>query len=480
MSPVSVRKVTFLEPPPGPGRVAERFAGCSYELYHFPDLSNLYAFTVLAHKGVEVSYLDARLEEMDEGRFWDWIDRDESSHYVIHSVILSKPLDLGVIRRLLERKPSARILLHGPEPTRVPQEYLLDERILVFRGDVEPVLAGFLLEGREEGISRLREGQIVHHPAGQEWTFDELPIPSRDHPDLKPYLYRYHNPKFRESPFTVMLASRGCSFRCNYCVPIALSFAREMEAGREKRSKPGVKMASAERVVAEFRELHRLGFRAVMVADDQFLWGKARTLQICEGIRDLGLEWGCLSRADFLGDEEVVRALAGAGCVSIDIGAESFSQKVLDAIDKDLKVEDIERAVPLLRKYGIEPKLNIMFGTCPEETEEDIRHTVSRLKELGVRRVMFTIATPFKGTPFYDRAKREGWLVDDTDSIDPMGKAVIAYPGGLSRDRLEELCRGAYRSFYLRPGVAWDRLRSARSFSDIARDTALAWKVLTH
>jgi radical SAM superfamily enzyme YgiQ (UPF0313 family) len=189
------------------------------------------------------------------------------------------------------------------------------------------------------------------------------------------------------------------------------------------------------------------------------------------------MEWGCLSRADFLTDEEVVRALADAGCRSVDIGVESLDQGVLDAIEKDLKVEDVPVAVANLRRHGIEPKLNIMFGTTPRETEETIRGTVEALRGMDVDRVMFTIATPFKGTAFYDRAKADGTLLDDTDSINPMGKAVIGYPH-LPPERLEELSRWAYRRFYMRRRIAWRRLKSMRTFGDLVHDARIGAKVL--
>ena len=93
-------KVTFLEPPAVTSRNPERFAGCTYELYHFPDLGNLYAFTMLHERGVEVDYLDASLLGDDEARFIERLRERPADIYVLHAVVLAKPTDLHWIQRL--------------------------------------------------------------------------------------------------------------------------------------------------------------------------------------------------------------------------------------------------------------------------------------------------------------------------------------------------------------------------------------------
>jgi len=458
-------KVTFLEPPPLGRRTPERFAGCSYELYHFPDLANLYPLAYLRELGCEVRYVDAVLEGLSEEAFLERVERDDSPYYVIHSVVLSKGTDLHYMRKIKKLKPKAKFILHGPEPTRVPEEYLLPEfgqDVVVLRGEVEESLAGYVLRGQLSGASVLRDGEVLHCPPSGPVDLNSLPFPGRTFDDLRPHLDRYFNPKFRGRPCTVLMASRGCSFRCRFCVPNSISFAREVEHRRYFGRKPGPAVESSTRVLEEFRRVKEEGFRSVMVVDDQFLWGKRRTLEICDGMKGMGLEWGCLSRADFLTDEEVVRALAEAGCVSVDIGAESLNQKVLDDIRKDMKVEDVFRAVELLKGYGIRPKLNIMFGASEVETEEDIVSTVRALKEMGITEVMFSVATPFKGTEFYEWAVERGLISGDPEEVDPLRKSTISYPH-LSGKDLERLLRYAYRSFYLRPGVVASQLRRAIS-----------------
>lgn len=472
-------KVTFLEPPPIAGRTPERYAGCSYELYHFPDLGNLYPMTCLEKVGVQTAYIDSSMEKLDHAAFLARIEADDSTHYVIHAVVLAKPTDLWWTKEILGRRPQATLLLHGPEATRVPQEYLTDRRILVFRGEVEKPLVTYFQTGRLSGVSLLdEEGSVRHIPQEDGgYEMDELPIPRRDHPSLKPYMFDFSNPKFAEGPFTTALASRGCAFRCKFCVPISISFAREIEEGTNGKT-ARVKKASPARVIEEMAYLKSLGYRSVHFTDDQFLWEKPRTMAILAGLKPLGMKWGCLSRADFLTDEEVVRAMAEAGCVTVDIGVESLNQRVLDEIRKDLKVEDVEVAISLLNRHGINPKLNIMFGTTPTETADEMMETVRKLKKMDVRNVMFTIATPFKGSEFYRYVKEKGFLIDDSDAINPMGKSMISYPT-MTKDDLEKLEKHAYRSFYLRPRQVLDRLKRVRTPGQLVEAAKIAVKILS-
>lgn len=480
-----MKRVTFLEPPAVTDRNPERFAGCTYELYHFPDLGNLYAFTMLHERGVEVDYLDASLLGDDAARFTQRLAERPADVYVLHAVVLAKPTDLHWLKVLRALRPEAMVILHGPEATRVPQEYIgQDPKVIVVRGEAERAIVDLVLGTMPEppyGISRLEDGQVrTYAPDPRGYIdFDDLPIPARDHPALDRYRDRYFNPKYRGRPHALMLTSRGCSFRCSFCVPNAISFAREMEGFNVAGRKPPVAKASPERIAREFRWLKDRGYRSVHIADDQFLWAKKRTLELCRLLEPIGMEWGMLSRADFLTDEEVVSALARAGCVSIDMGVESLKQEVLDRIHKDLDVADVYTAVRLLRKHGISPKLNIMFGTTPDETPEDVYWTIAELKKLDVTNVMFAIATPFKGTAFYEHCKEKGYLIDESDDLNPMGKAMISYPQ-LTNTQLEELERHAYRSFYLRPKVVAERLRRVKSLKDLVNDLTVAKRVLLH
>lgn len=301
-------KITFVEPPPITKKTPERLAGCSYELYHFPDLANLYLLSYIHRCGFEVNYIDAVMEKWDRDKFCDRLREDMADVYIIHSVILSKATDIEAIKWIRSITSKAMILFHGPEPTRVAQEYLIDSKIVVFRGEPEKNIITFLEKGVIEGGSYLKDDKICEEPPSSQILidFDELPVPMRTYGILSKYKNKYFNPKFQKKPFTVMMASRGCAFNCLFCVPNSISFARQLEYLRYFNKKPSPSIGSANRIIAEFRQIKEEGFGSVLVIDDQFLWGKERTLAICNGIKELGIEWGCLSRADFLTDRKSV------------------------------------------------------------------------------------------------------------------------------------------------------------------------------
>ncbi|MDP2277985.1 MAG: radical SAM protein, partial [Nitrospirota bacterium] len=355
-------KITFLTPPPLDGKpAAERIFGCNYGIYTQQNIFILYPATVLKNKGYNIAVLDCPIENMNEKALRDFLRTDDSSIYVFYTVFLSKKTDLiarDIIRGLRKR---VQFIYLGTEPTVSPQDFMASDSFVI-RGEPELTISELLegIEGRRPlkeiiGITSMDGGHIRENPSrGVIADLDLLPFPDRNL--LKKA--DYHNPKLSKRPFTTIISSRGCAYRCYYCVPNSLDFAREIEFKKydPTKKKPPVRMRSAENVIEEMKMLYSQGFRSISFLDDQFVWNSQRIMDICKGIKDMGIEWSCLARADHLTNEEVVKAMAEAGCKYIDIGVESFDQKILDYIHKDLKVEDVYKAVGFLKRYGIEPE----------------------------------------------------------------------------------------------------------------------------
>ena len=112
------------------------------------------------------------------------------------------------------------------------------------------------------------------------------------------------------------------------------------------------------------------------------------------------------SRADLLMQENYVGALARAGCENSWMGAESGSQKILDAMDKGTTVEQIAGATRLLREHGIRASFFIQFG-YPGETREDIELTIRMIKTLMPDNIGISVSYPLPGTVFHERVKSE-------------------------------------------------------------------------
>ena len=234
-------------------------------------------------------------------------------------------------------------------------------------------------------------------------------------------------------------------------------------------------MHSAKRVIEEFRSIAALGFKSVSVLDDEFLWDDKRTVEICQGIKDLKLEWSCLCRPDKISDT-VAKAMKEAGCAYVDLGTESFDDEVLKAIKKDMLAEDTDRAVEILRRHSIQVELNVLFGATPVETEATIKKTLRHLYKLNVDYVLFSIANPFPGTEFYAAAKKEGWMYyGDYVAADPAKNAIISYPH-LSKKKLEYYVSYAYVSYYLHPRYLFRQLLQVKGPRDFMQKLSTAFK----
>jgi radical SAM superfamily enzyme YgiQ (UPF0313 family) len=112
------------------------------------------------------------------------------------------------------------------------------------------------------------------------------------------------------------------------------------------------------------------------------------------------------ARADLLVQENYVRDLARAGCQNAWMGAESGSQKILDAMDKGTTVAQIYTATELLKKHNIHPSFFIQFG-YPGETKEDISSTIRMINKLLPHEIGISVSYPLPGTTFFEKVKNQ-------------------------------------------------------------------------
>jgi radical SAM superfamily enzyme YgiQ (UPF0313 family) len=189
-----------------------------------------------------------------------------------------------------------------------------------------------------------------------------------------------------------LIATRGCPFNCAWCQKIVF--------GRSFRPR------DPERVAEEMRILktrYRPDF--VRIVDDAMGIDKGWVRRWRDAVltKDAVLPYECLSRVDLM-DEEIARWLKETGCRRISFGAESGSQKVLDAMTKGTTVEQIRETAEICREVGIESYFYMMVG-YPGETWEDLKRSVALLRETHPDQFSTTIAYPLPGTTFYEQVK---------------------------------------------------------------------------
>ena len=100
-------------------------------------------------------------------------------------------------------------------------------------------------------------------------------------------------------------------------------------------------------------------------------------------------------------NEDVIKTMKNSGCFRVWIGAESGSQRIIDAMDRRVKVTQVREMIHLAKKYGIETGTFIMLG-YPGETEKDIEETINHLKSSDPDHFTITVAYPIKGTEFFE------------------------------------------------------------------------------
>jgi radical SAM superfamily enzyme YgiQ (UPF0313 family) len=464
-------KITFLVPPPIDGNIPERVAGCAYLLYYVPNIFLLSAAAILEKEGYEVKYVETTIKKWDRGHFLTYLKEDLSDVYCFYSVNLSQKTDMQALMDIREIRGHVPIVFFGPAPSDRPGEFVIDEDTYVVRGEPEYTMLELLnaLETKStvtgiKSISFRGAGDTVHNMNREPIEdLDILPFPARHLLEERDV---YYNPKLGKRPFTAVCTSRGCSYRCIYCVPSSLSFSRELEYKHQSGKKPPVKKRSPENIIEEFKLLKSQGYKAVNVQDDQFVWGEERTVKICEGIKDLGIVWGCSARSDHL-NEPIVKAMSAAHCKFIDLGVESFNQEILDYVKKDIDVRKNEEAINLVKKYGISAKINIMFGASPLETMDTIKKNMEEVKRLKVDQVMYNIANPFPGTEFYKIARENKLFVyGDYKPVNVAKEANIAYPH-LGKADLESAVRRANFEFFLTPRFILKNIRRLGSLDSL-------------
>lgn len=462
-----MKKVCFLIPPePIAATPAERSAGCTRVVYPMPNIYELTVAALVESKGHIVEYVDLTASGGDLREF---IASCGADVFMIWTVNLSRAADFAARDAILELRPDARIVFLGPGATFFPDLYLTDSRVIIARGEPEMTVIELLESfdsGRDlaeiDGLIYLRNGKVMRNRARALMTdLDSLPFPARRLLGNR----EFHNPKLKTGPYTTMLTSRNCPFRCIYCVPSSLTFARELDFRADHGRKPPISFRSPESIEKELDELADQGYKAIGFVDDNFIWNEERTAALCRSLRKHGFLWGCQARVDAI-TEPIAKMLGESGCTYVDLGVESFNDEILKFIRKGVDSKQIFHAIELLKKYNVPVKLNILIGTSPLETKETLRQTLRTAQSLKVDQVMFNIVSPFPGTEFYEMAKENGWILGgEYEPTNVQRESILSYPH-LTAEEMERALFRLNLRYFLSPRIVWKHLRKFRSFGE--------------
>ncbi len=300
-----------------------------------------------------------------------------------------------------EVEPRIVTVVGGPHPTIVLDEVAANAKIdyiVTHEGEITfPKLLAAIAAGQPPA---------EHVLPGERPNLDEVPFVDRESflDEWRRCGYTPDSPEVSfvpelPPPFLTIVAGRGCTYNCSFCQP-----AERKIFGRFRQR-------SVANVIAELKLLReRYHFASFMFHDDCLTNNREWISQFCQAYKAEGFTqpFFCQSRADIIvHHEDMVKLMAEAGCRGYFIGFESGNDRVLRFLRKGTTRQINLEAARVCRKYGISIWANYMLG-IPTEAPDEVRDTISMLKEIDPDYYSPAFYTPHPGSDLYDYCLANG------------------------------------------------------------------------
>ncbi|MGA9473569.1 MAG: radical SAM protein [Terriglobales bacterium] len=359
----------------------------------YPPLGILYICSHLRQKGVKAEVFDSTFSSRQE--LWDLLKKGPPSVLGVYANLMTRSNVIEILR--IAKECGWQTIVGGPEPGAYVKEYLTAGADVVVIGEGEVTLEELvpaLQSGNADnwhqidGIAfRAQDGSVVRtKPREQIKNIDTQPWPARESIDMARYVevWREHHGMGSVS----LITARGCPYHCRWC-------SHEVFGKTHRRRTPASVADELQFLVSRYQP------QMAWMADDVFTIHHGWLFQYAAELKQRGLKvpFECISRADRL-NRQVVDTLADMGCFRVWIGSESGSQRILDAMERGVTVEQVQTAVALCRSAGIQTGMFLMWGYEGEELS-DIEATVEHVKKTDPDIFFTTVAYPIKGTPYF-------------------------------------------------------------------------------
>lgn len=440
-----------------------------------------YAATLLKENGFDVVWDDGIAEEIAYQKWLKRICETNPDMIIMESKTPVIKRHWVITDELKQKLPNVIVVLVGDHVTAMPHETMEHCHVdyVVTGGNYDfslLELANFLAE--KEGYDTMptgiyyREGDEIQegNKAYLERDLNLLPMVDRELTQWK--MYSEKNGNFKYLPGTYTMAGRDCWWgRCTFCSWTTLH--------------PGdnFKVITPTRLLDEIGILiEKYGVKEIFDDSGCFPHG-AWLHEFCNGMIERGYHkkvvMGCNMRVGALNQEDW-DIMGKANFRFILIGLESVVQSTLDRLDKGTKVAQIEETMKMAKKAGLEPHITTMVG-YPWETKADSQETIDFVKGMFVNgyidSLQATIVVPYPGTPMFDEAKKNGWLLtEDWDHYD-MRESV--WKSEVGTKEVQEFSQQLYKAA-LSPKFILRKLLSIRSFDDMSFLVRAGFKVLGH
>lgn len=447
-----------------------------------------YTAAVLEDDGQEVVLIDAPARNRTVADVVRQAEIDRPRLIVMDTSTPSILNDIGVAEALKRALPDCFIVLVGTHVSALPQETLGLSRHIdaVAVREYEYTIRDLarVLVGRSSGIPvdhaaitiqglclNTDQGIVCHSERPYINNLDELPWVSKiveRHLDI----HDYFNPN-AIYPMVTLITSRGCPFRCSFCVyPQTLT-------GRKYRFRSiDDVLDEMEYVIHAFPDV-----KSIFFEDDTLTANKKRCMQLADGIirRNIRISWTANSRIDV--NFETMQKIRAAGCRQLCVGFESGDQRILDAMKKGIQRDRMFQFMQDARRAGLLIHGCFMMG-FPGDTPESIQRTIDLAIQLKPDTVQFYPVMVYPGTEAYREYSQKGWITvsDYSRWITPQGlHNCVIRNETLSSPELVRLCDQARRRFYLRPGYfLYKLIRILKNPEEIPRTVKAAATFFKH
>ena len=422
----------------------------------YAPLGTLYAAALMRENGYTVSLFDTmfahepdeiipELIKLSPGFF---VLYDDGFNYLT-KMCLTNMREAAFRMIKLAKEKGCTVIVSSSDSTDHYELYLQEGADFILLGEAEHTLLELVtkIEKQEtdfisiQGLAFRQNDAVVKTTRRQVLKdLDSLPLPAWDIINMDPYRQTWlkHTGHFSMN----MTTTRGCPFKCNWC-------AKPIYGNRYNSRSP-------QNVIKELKLLQeKFHVDHIWFCDDIFGLKPGWVNEFADLVEKekIKFRFKIQARVDLMLQENYIKALARAGCDNSWMGAESGSQKILDAMDKGTKVEQIYAATALLKKHNIKPSFFIQFG-YPGETKEDIKKTIRMINELLPAEIGISVSYPLPGTLFYEKVKSE--LKEKTNWTDSDELALMfrnTYQPGFYR----QLHRYVHKSY--RKHIAFDNIR---------------------
>jgi len=410
-----------------------------YPRHILPPMDIGYAAAVLDKEGFKTHFIDLEIEKKNSKSISSFLKKENINVLIIKSDIQVIKQALDLIRKI---KGKRKAIAMGPSMTLLPELFINKKSPIDIGIRYEPeYVLGYVLKSIKEGkdcynlrgIVYLDKKIIINPKRSLINNLDKLPFPKHEFFLNKNYSFYYPTSVRRKQRLGFVLTSRGCPYSCAFCSPIKRN-------SYDKR----YRQRSVENIIKELLFLKKKGITMVYFRDDLFNWNKDFILEFSKEMvkQKVGLSWAAQCRADLL-DEEQTKIMKSAGCVCINTGIESASDRALKKINKKTTIKRISRGIKAAKRAGINVVGCFILG-LPGDTSKGMERSIKYSKKLGLD--MLQVLTFVNYPTKYKRQANIKNAFKDYEYY----LASKSYCG-VSVDKLKELYIRFYKEFYLRP-----------------------------